>query len=215
MSHILLGDHPSTTRFFLLGCFLEQRQRAFLVEMKAHASQLSDSAELVDLFLSEMRIAIEVLGYQRCLEPEMPCLPSLHRIGLVIFRGRAEVWDLLRHGSLLPPGHDRDPSMLTSSRNGPEFKIRSWWSTPRSLSTPKKLLEEFNWAMNSLLSRIPGEITGEDAEKLADEMRIVCEGMKSQTDRLRRLEERYDRLIVDARARLAAFDRISQGASDL
>jgi cellulose biosynthesis protein BcsQ len=105
--------------------------------------------------------------------------------------------------------------MLSSSRNGPELKIRSWWSTPRSLSTPKKLLEEFNWAVNGLLSDIPGGITDEDAERFADEMRIVCGGMKSHTDRLPRLKESYDRLIVDARARLAVFDGISQGASDL
>ncbi|TEB27644.1 hypothetical protein FA13DRAFT_1776341 [Coprinellus micaceus] len=215
MSHILLGDYPSITHFFLLGCFLEQRQRAFLVEIQAHASrsQLSDPDELVELFLSEMNIVVEVLGYQKCLEPEMPLIPSLRRTGSVVFKKRAEVWDLLRRGALLHPGHTRDPSTLLS-RNGPEFTIRTWWSTPRSLTTPKKLMEEFDWAVNGLL-RLRAGLAHEDSAKLKDELHKVWEDLRSQTNRLGALREGYSRLMVNAQAQLSAFDRIAQGASDV
>ena len=144
----------------------------------------------------------------------MPFIPSLRRTALVSFKGSAEVWDLLRHGSLLPPGH-QSPSVPNPSRYGPDFQIRSWWSVPRSLSTPKNLLEEFDWAMDDLFSRIPCGIAGEDAAKLGDEMRTVFEDMNSQTNRLYLLKERYDRLIDATRAQLAVFDRIVKGASDV
>ncbi|TEB34687.1 hypothetical protein FA13DRAFT_1789091 [Coprinellus micaceus] len=108
----LFGDF-SIHHFYLIGCFLKQCRNAFLAHVMKKAAVITEGEMITALFLREMDVAIELNGYQKCLQPEMSPVPSFSRIVKAITLAATEelspgmdrwklVWELLSRGSLLP-----------------------------------------------------------------------------------------------------------------
>ncbi|TEB26026.1 hypothetical protein FA13DRAFT_1796102 [Coprinellus micaceus] len=200
----LFGDF-SIHHFYLIGCFLEQCCNAFLAHVMKKAAVITEREMITALFLREMDIAIELNGYQKCLQPEMSPVPSFSRIVKAITLVATEelspgmdrwklVWELLSRGSLLPHVYIQCGAEEELQKNGPWFTICPWWTSPYRKPTRKTVLREFSWAKDNIQMGFPRGVSDEslahveavlvqarediDNESLAADFRVVCTGIR-------------------------------------